>query len=361
MWPYWLVFLLPAGLALAAARRTVPAARRLAPRQPGAGWLLAAVALTLFIGYRVEVGGDWQVYLHYLDEARALSLAETLVRQDPGYWLLNRLSVDLDAGIVGVNLACAAIFATGLASFCRAQPRPWLALAVAVPYLVIVVGMGYTRQGVAMGFAMLAFVAAMRGRMARYVGWILLATTFHRSAFALLLLAPLLGRTLRPLPVLATALAAALAWWLLVEGSVEHVLAAYVLDDYSAGGAGPRMLLALAPVAVLAAGWRRLAIGAPERRLLAVLSLYTLVLGVLWLVFEDLVIVDRFALYSLPLQLAAYAHLPSLAAGHRAGAALIAAGVVAAYGAVLFVWLNFATHADQWLPYRFYPLEAGAV
>ena len=91
------------------------------------------------------------------------------------------------------------------------------------------------------------------------------------------------------------------------------------------------------------------------------LSLYTLVLGVLWLVFEDLVIVDRFALYSLPLQLAAYAHLPSLAAGHRAGAALIAAAVVAAYGAVLFVWLNYATHADQWLPYRFYPLEAGAV
>ena len=27
------------------------------------------------------------------------------------------------------------------------------------------------------------------------------------------------------------------------------------------------------------------------------------------------------------------------------------------YSAVLFVWLNFATHSQYWLPYRFYPLE----
>ena len=28
------------------------------------------------------------------------------------------------------------------------------------------------------------------------------------------------------------------------------------------------------------------------------------------------------------------------------------------YGAVLFVWLNYATHAFAWLPYRFYPFVA---
>jgi hypothetical protein len=32
-------------------------------------------------------------------------------------------------------------------------------------------------------------------------------------------------------------------------------------------------------------------------------------------------------------------------------------GILLYYGVVLFVWLNFATHAQYWLPYRFYPLE----
>jgi hypothetical protein len=29
--------------------------------------------------------------------------------------------------------------------------------------------------------------------------------------------------------------------------------------------------------------------------------------------------------------------------------------VVAYYAAVLFVWLNFASHSKYWIPYQFYP------
>ena len=35
--------------------------------------------------------------------------------------------------------------------FVRRQPMPWLGLLVAIPYLVIVVGMGYSRQAIALG------------------------------------------------------------------------------------------------------------------------------------------------------------------------------------------------------------------
>ena len=31
---------------------------------------------------------------------------------------------------------------------------------------------------------------------------------------------------------------------------------------------------------------------------------------------------------------------------------MVRVGMVLAYGAVLFVWLNYATHARYWLPYR---------
>ena len=46
-------------------------------------------------------------------------------------------------------------FTYGLFRICRQQPNPWLALVVATPFLIIVVGMGYTRQAAAMGFLMI--------------------------------------------------------------------------------------------------------------------------------------------------------------------------------------------------------------
>ena len=73
--------------------------------------------------------------------------------------MLNWLAARTELGPYFVNTVCAALFAWGLVVFCRAQPRPWLALVVAVPYLVTVVAMGYTRQGTAIGLAMLALPA----------------------------------------------------------------------------------------------------------------------------------------------------------------------------------------------------------
>ena len=83
------------------------------------------------------------------------------------------------------------IFAIGLVFFCRNLPRPWLALAVAVPYLVIVVAMGYTRQGVALGLAMLGLVALGKKGTGWFVFWVMLAATFHKTAVLLLPLAAL--------------------------------------------------------------------------------------------------------------------------------------------------------------------------
>ena len=91
-----------------------------------------------------------------------------------------------------VNSACAGLFSWGLFSFVNAQPRPWLALSVAVPYLVIVVAMGYTRQGVAIGFAMGGLLALGGERSnLRFVLWVIVAATFHKSAVLLIPIAAL--------------------------------------------------------------------------------------------------------------------------------------------------------------------------
>ena len=88
-------------------------------------------------------------------------------------------------------LIAGAICAIGLVVFCLNLPRPWLALAVAVPYLVIVVCMGYTRQGVALGLAMLGLVALGKKGIGWFVFWVMLAAMFHKTAVLLLPLAAL--------------------------------------------------------------------------------------------------------------------------------------------------------------------------
>ena len=155
MLPYLFSWGLFAGVAI------INPLRRLA----GSGLLWVALFLVVLIGLREQVGGDWGNYLPYLDSIGPLSLLEALQETEPGYALLNWLGARSGGGVYLVNTICGALFTFGLLRFCRAQPRPWLALTLAVPYLITVVAMGYSRQGVAIGFEMLALLALQRDRL----------------------------------------------------------------------------------------------------------------------------------------------------------------------------------------------------
>jgi hypothetical protein len=191
MWPYWLMFIIPAFAAIHNAR--IEAGQNPSGRfyQLNRGWVFVVVALTVMIGFRHEVGGDWTSYLQHYEALRYKTLLAALSYRDLGYQLIQWVSMQLDWGIYGVNIFSGAIFSFGLVVFCRSLPRPWLALAVAMPYLVIVVGMGYTRQGIAIGLAMLGMVALGRLSVRKFVFWVILAATFHKSAVLLLPIAAL--------------------------------------------------------------------------------------------------------------------------------------------------------------------------
>ena len=66
--------------------------------------------------------------------------------------------------------------------------------------------------------------------------------------------------------------------------------------------------------------------------------------------------VDRLALYLIPLQLIVFARLPMVfgTEGRRNGQLTLA--IIAYSALVQFVWLTSADNADYWLPYKVYPL-----
>ncbi|MBG0792646.1 EpsG family protein [Methylocystis sp. H62] len=374
MWPYWVMFLLPACAALNSA-----GSRLSRPNQARGSviWVSFGIFLALLIGFRYQVGGDWGSYLKMLKEIATNGISTKL---DPGYGLLNSFSLEMDWGIFGVNVIGGAIFTLGLMRFCRAQPRPWLALAVAVPYLVVVVAMGYTRQAIALGAAMLGLVALGNKSNIRFAAWVLLGATFHKSAVLLLPLAALATARSRLWTVGWIAVITAGAYKLLLEKDAESLYVNYVVADYQSEGAMVRLLMNALPAVIFLVWRQKFQFAESERRLWTWVAIFSLGMLGVFAVTTASAAIDRIALYMLPLQLAVFSRLPdaigvkvkrrlastnSTASSPRGellpvrpeSARQLTAAVLLYYSVVLFVWLNFATHAGYWLPYRFYLLE----
>lgn len=358
MWPYWLMFLMPATVAFAGRlnrRRLFGAAP---PMWMNGSWFLVAVALALLIGLRVEVGGDWFNYFNYLEIAASEDLVTLLAREDPGYMLLNWLSFQLGAGVFGANLFGGLFFSIGLVVFCRRLPRPWLALAVAVPYTVIVVGMGYSRQGIALGFAMLGLVALARRSTLWFVVWVVLGATFHKSAVLLLPISALASSRNRYWTAMWVGVVAGVAYYVLLADAVDALVTNYIDAEYQSQGALIRLVMNALPAAILLAWPKRFWFSAGELQLWRWFAIISLVLLAILLATPASTAVDRVALYMLPLQMVVFSHLPDVIGTRGQRNAQVVFAVLLYYAAVQFVWLNFATHATYWLPYRFLPLEA---
>jgi len=353
MWPYWFLFVVPAWLALRHLCLVVNPGKRW-----GGRWRVVFVLLVLMIGLRHQVGGDWFTYAEHIRSASYETLLGAVGLGDPAYSLLNWLAAKSGLGPYFVNTVCAAIFSWGLVVFCRAQPRPWLALVVAIPYLVTVVAMGYTRQGVAIGLAMLALVALSERKLLRFVVFVALAATFHKSAVILMPLAVLAGSRQRLWTAFWVGLASALFYVLLLQESVDSLQSGYIDAQYQSQGAALRLAMNAVPAVLFLWLRRRFVMPQEERTFWTWMSLAALGFVALLVVSPSSTAVDRVALYWIPLQLFLLSRLPDVLGRRNGKNAFWVRAVVAYSAAVLFVWLFFAKTAFAWLPYQFYPWVA---
>lgn len=346
MLPYWFLFGVTAWMAVSRSP-----AQSNPWRWPGWWWIFFTL-LVLIIGLRHEVGGDWGQYIKALENTRF----GNLWGKDPAYGLLNILAVNIGGGVYLVNTICAAFFSFGLIVFCRAQPRPWLALLIAVPYLITVVAMGYTRQGAALGFVMLGLVSLSEQKLARFAFFILLATTFHKSAVVLMPLAVFAGNSNRFWTALWVGASSVVCYMLLVQDSVAGLNTSYIQAQYQSEGAGIRVAMNVVPAIIFLFMKRRFSMPQTDRMFWTWMSFGALIF-VGWLsVSPSSTAVDRMALYWIPLQLFVLSRLPD-AVGKTHSRAMVF-WILAYCGAVQFVWLTSATNALYWLPYQFYPWVA---
>ena len=318
----------------------------------GAFYTIALLFTTLMIGLRFRVGGDWSTYEEMYDYISFISLEDAARFTDPAYAFLNWISTKVDGGIYIPNMACAAVFMLGLSALVRKQPRPWLAMTVAIPYLVIVVGMGYTRQAAAIGIVCWAIATADDDRIWKIVAKIALAAMFHKTAilFLPILLAPIAKRNL-----LVGALGAilfVLLMALVLGGSSDRLIANYVNSNYQSSGAAIRISMnVLAAVAFVY--FRKKFLISPEERIIwAIMSGLSLA-SVLGLVISSSSVgVDRLSLFLIPLQVFVYSNLPSLSNSTDKSKTVFTFSVIFYSFAVQYVYFVYGDFSYTWLPYR---------
>ena len=349
MAPYFLIFLPAAFLALAAP-----------PDAPkgGAGrgaFSLFAILLALMIGFRWRVGGDWSWDTQRMIRLGDADLTDYFAKADPGYALLMWLGAKSGFNIWFVHLLGGGIFAYGLWRFCLDQVHPWLCMVVAIPYLVIVVAMGYDRQAVAIGFVMLAMVAIRNRSMLGFASSMALATAMHLTSLVLMPVFLLGSRVSKLWAVIVASPFFLLGYHYSLQDPLQHkaqsAVNGYIETGYSSSGATVRIAMNAFPAFLYFVFRSRLKFGDDERRSLDLLALVALAFVGLLYVSPSSTAVDRMALYIIPIQLVVLGRLPFALARARAEYKLLAAGIVVYSAAVMFVWLNFADNASDWVPY----------
>jgi hypothetical protein len=346
---YWLLFAYFAVATLVSRDRPTGTSPLFAP-----GLLLGAFVIALLVGFRYDVGADWRTYEILFSYARLSSFERVMRFGEPGYQLLNWTIQGMGLRLWAVNLVCGSIFAWGLYRLCRIQPSPFTAMLVAVPYLVIVVAMGYTRQSVAIGILMAGLASLSRnGSLLRFAIYVAVAALFHKTAVVAFPLAALTGRRGPLLNVLLVGSIGFFMYDFFLEDSLANFMKNYVQAEYSSQGALIRVLMNFLPAILALTMGSRLGFSETERKLWRNFALASFALLVLVVVSPSTTAVDRIALYILPIQIAVLSRVPGGLMNELTGKL-----VVVSYSlAVQFVWLNFAAHADFWVPYKFFPLS----
>ena len=341
MLAYWLLFLLPAVAALQPLRCNVRV-RRL-------GYVVFGIIAILMIGFRYEVGGDWDSYLRYLEMAKGLSLLKAMMISEPAYMAINWLAANAGLGITGVNLIGGGLFIFGLLRFSSQQPLPWLGVVVATPFLLIVVGMGYSRQAIALGIVLWAFSIWNHKNFIKYTSLIFFAALFHKSAIVLFLLGLFINKhNLIAKWLLIVPLLVVISLVLFVNDSFKSQFNAYVIaQSYHSEGALVRVLMNGVPAIILFLLNKQFKQFEDYRlwQLVSLASLLSIPAAMILSTF-----IDRFALYLAPLQMVVYCRLATIMRDNLCRSFVIFITIIT-YTIVLFVWLNYASHAEYWIPY----------
>lgn len=327
-------------------------------RRAGILMLLVALLYWLMIGFRFQVGADWNNYIFIYEMKQAYPLGRLLYDREPGYGALMWLTGRLGWSILFINAVSAFVFCWGLVSVARRCREPWLAIVIATPLLAVAFAMSAVRQAIAGGIIFYLFASWEQRSTFMRIAYVALAMLFHFSAIFVLIFVALASRAHS---VVKFSGAAALVIILLVvikyaPGSMEAYSRLYVGSEGKMTAPG-----AIAQVGILSIAGGLYLLN--HSRWVEWMGDDLLVRNLAWgsLALLPVILISsvgayRFALYFWPMAMYVYSGYPGLIQVPT-GRAFYRVSLVIASFAMLVGWLQYANNSLPWWPYRNWLIE----
>jgi hypothetical protein len=330
-------------------------------RTQQAVWGVALVILSLMIGLRHEVGADWGPYLYMFEQ---IAGSPEFQRGELLYQIVNVFAAWNGGDIYLVNLICAFISLGFLIrAFAKWEGDVLFGLICAFPYFIVVMLMGYTRQGVAACIALYAIAYIRTNRYLNFIFFIVLAAQFHSSAMLLL---PLVFfnkeySAMMLLKLIGLGLLTGALYFGFIGDQID--LTSEVIDSSYAQlyvyevwavsqGIFHRIALIVLSFILFLVYRKSFLIKYKDNRIFR--NIFYLFAGLVTLLFLGFPTtpVDRMLLYILPLTLVIQARVPAVI-GKRAHAYWTALACLVVIDLLqIYFWMTYAYHSSHWQPYQ---------
>ena len=346
---YWILLAFASTFVLV---RGTGAAHKITGQTSSLAMIVFALYYIAIGALRFETGGDWVAYEWKYTQISYGSLAFALDYTDPLFGLLNWISHKLGTGIYLVNGIVCAIIVAGVLRVSRLTRDPWLAIMISVPYILIVIGMGFVRQAAAIGLILLALQTLERERKLRSVFYLALAAGFHSTSIVVfpLFLAAVSRRFLTYAAIVIGL--SGYTYYSLFEPKLDAFQTGYLEAGYESSGAFVRLMMSFVPAVVLLARWRNFRLPGPSRPVWFLFALGAIGLFGAYFISPSSTAVDRVGLYFSVVQIAVFGELLNLVNFKQRDTLYLRVSAIALAITIQVVWLFFAVHAGDWVPYN---------
>lgn len=320
-----------------------------------------SILCILILGTRHKVGGDWINYLYIYNNINDYFSPFSINFLSTNYLfdLINYLSFNNNLGFVTSNIINQIIFIFGLFFYAIRQSQPSMIFVLSVPYLIIVVSTGYVRQASALGIILVSLPYLFNAKFLKFSLLIFFATLFHKTAFIMLILIPVVQNKFLNLKINIKILISFILiipfsifiYFYLLQFQYNYIIRFYVGDEMHFTSTGAIFRYSLFFIsAILCLFFRNILFtNLKERKYYVFLSVLTLAMSLF--IFKYSSAVDRILIYFYPLQLFVLSRLHTIFSDnhHRVLYNIL---IIFIYLCLLLIWAHFGKFSNHWIPFN---------
>jgi hypothetical protein len=300
------------------------------------------IGLSVIVGFRECIGGDWDSYLTIFKNTGNFSEGLLLENYDLGYLFLSLFFKKIKFDIYAVNFVCAVIFISGIMAFIKCADNPYFRLFYSIPQLIIIIGMGYTRQSVAIGFLLIAFYAIKNITVRIFL--IIIGSSFHYSLSLILII--LIFKNVKNIIFFVLLIISII---FLNFNYLESLYENYIISNKESYGGFIRVAMILVSLFGYLSVNKSVKLKKLDSLFCNNFTLFGIVFAPLVTIFP--VAIDRFMIYFLPIQVIFFCTFPNIFHSKYVRLAMHTVFLVTNF-AILVIWQNFGINSHAWFPYR---------